>query len=78
MKQRCYNRHKSGYENYGGRGIKVCKRWLEGFENFLKDMGEKPEGMSLERKNNDKDYSKSNCYWATPKQQANNRRKRRS
>lgn len=78
MKQRCYNPHKSGYSNYGGRGIRVCKHWLNSFDNFLKDMGKRPEGTTLDRRDNDKGYSKSNCYWATPKEQANNRRKRRN
>lgn len=77
MKQRCYNPKKSGYENYGGRGIKVCSRWLNSFEAFLVDMGNKPRGTSLDRKDNEGDYSRLNCYWATSKEQANNRRKRR-
>jgi len=74
MKQRCTNPNNDDYHNYGGRGITVCKRWLK-FPNFLEDMGKewKP-GLTLERRNNDKGYSLKNCYWATRKEQARNRR----
>lgn len=67
MLQRCREKD----PRYGGRGIKVCKRWLK-FENFLKDMGERPAGMSIERKDNDGNYEPSNCKWATPKEQTRN------
>ena len=73
MIQRCTNPNYKYYYLYGGRGIIVCKRWMK-FENFLEDMGEKPKGLSLDRKNNNKNYCKSNCRWATPKQQARNKR----
>ena len=73
MKQRCTNPSSPNWKNYGGRGIKVCKRWMK-FENFLKDMGEPPEGMSIDRVNNDGDYEPSNCRWSTRKQQNNNTR----
>lgn len=70
---RCTNPKSTGYENYGGRGITFDPDWVS-FENFYRDMGPRPVGMTLDRENNDLGYSKANCRWATPKQQANNRR----
>ena len=76
MKGRCLNPKNHKYPSYGGRGITVCERWMT-FENFLDDMGNRPSlNYSIERKNNDGNYEPDNCIWATPKQQANNRRKR--
>lgn len=73
MKERCGNSSHKSFDRYGGRGISVCERWLESFENFYADMGEAPEGMSLDREKNDLGYSKENCRWATQEVQANNR-----
>lgn len=75
MKARCYSKSATGYENYGGRGIRVCRRWRNSFENFLADMGRKPgERFSLDRLDSNKDYSKDNCRWATFFEQNQNRR----
>lgn len=77
MKARCYNPKATGYEYWGGRGITVCKRWRQSFRAFLEDMGERPEGMTLERKDVNGNYKKSNCCWATPTEQRANQRPRR-
>lgn len=76
MISRCYNRTSTRqWENYGGRGIKVCDRWRESFYNFLDDMGQPPTSRhSIDRINNDGDYEPSNCRWATQRQQMNNTR----
>lgn len=75
MIQRCTNAKHPSYHNYGGRGITVCQRWRESFENFLTDMGARPSSShSLERQNNELGYSPTNCVWATPKEQSDNRR----
>lgn len=77
MKTRCNNPAYIEFEFYGGRGISVCERWASSFETFFSDMGPKPSrSHSLDRyPNNDGNYEAGNCRWATPKQQANNRRK---
>lgn len=73
MWARCTNPELAAYKNYGGRGIKVCEHWRK-FSNFRADMGERPEGKSLERENNDKDYCKENCIWADRTTQNRNKR----
>lgn len=73
MISRCNNKKVINYERYGGRGIRVCKRWRK-FENFLKDMGERPPGKTIDRKNPNDNYTPSNCRWATLKQQRANQR----
>lgn len=73
MKARCINPNNSRYASYGGRGITVCDTWMS-FTNFLSDMGERPEGHTLDRLDNSLGYSPSNCRWASSKQQAQNKR----
>lgn len=80
MLDRCYYEAHIGYHNYGERGIAVCKRWRGpgGFERFYADMGERPSPKhSLDRRNNDGNYTPSNCMWATKKEQSSNQRTNR-
>ncbi len=77
MKVRCYNPNTPDYKNYGGRGIRVCRRWKE-FANFYADMGERPfRGATIERLDNSKNYGPGNCVWRTRKAQNNNKRNNR-
>lgn len=77
IKDRCHNTKNSRYKDYGGRGITVCEEWRKIFKSFYEDMGDRPEGMSLDRIDNNKGYSKENCRWATTHQQNINQRIRK-
>jgi hypothetical protein len=75
MQQRCYNPDNKDYTNYGGRGITICPAWRTDFYNFLEDMGLKEHSsLSLDRRNNDGNYEKDNCRWASSYEQNNNKR----
>lgn len=76
MLQRCNNPNQKHYKNYGGRGITVCERWLK-FKLFMEDMGVRPDGMSIDRIDNEKGYYKDNCRWTTRKTQQRNTRSNR-
>jgi hypothetical protein len=79
MHRRCYDHKHTGYKDYGGRGILVCKRWHKtnpnGFKNFFLDMGNPPDTFSIDRINNNEGYNNKNCRWANRKEQSKGRRK---
>ena len=74
IKQRCFDETNHAYKNYGGRGITMCNEWKNSFETFVKDMGERPKGASVDRIDNQGNYEPSNCRWATKAEQSRNRR----
>lgn len=75
MKTRILNPNANNYKNYGGRGIRICEQWLNGgFEQFLLDMGERPEGKTLDRIDHNGDYCPENCKWSTAQEQSENKR----
>ena len=73
MIRRCTDPNNNRYKYYGGRGISVCREWLDSFQSFLEDMGERPSDRTLDRVDPDGDYKPSNCRWATAVEQRNNR-----
>lgn len=74
MHQRCLDPKHDGFSRYGEKGITICDQWLNNFEQFFADMGERPKGTTLDRIDGSLGYSKENCQWSSPKQQANNRK----
>lgn len=74
MKQRCLNKRNAQFKYYGARGISVCEKWINSFDAFLADMGERPAGKTIDRINNDGNYEPVNCRWITLAEQQTNRR----
>lgn len=74
MKARCLNPNNPHYANYGGRNIKICDEWISNFTKFVQDMGERPKGYSIDRIDNNGNYTPNNCKWSTKKEQQRNRR----
>lgn len=74
MRRRCNDQEDPAYDNYGGRGVRVCARWNESFQNFWEDMGPRPARMTLDRRDNDGDYARENCQWSTYGEQSRNKR----
>ncbi len=74
MRRRCYQLNDAAYKNYGGRGISVCHQWRVSYDQFVSDIGLCPEGLSLDRIDCNGNYEPSNCRWATPRMQTNNKR----
>lgn len=76
MRDRCKNPNNPSFHNYGGRGISVCERW-ESFENFVADMGDRPEGFEIDREDNNGNYEPGNCHWISKQRNLNNKRSSR-
>ena len=77
IQKRCHDKNGISYKDYGARGIKVCERWRSSFQHFLDDMGERPDNHSIDRIDNDGDYSPTNCKWSTYSEQRLNQRQRK-